>query len=367
MVYRHLKRFADDGWRIFIVADWGQDALWPFSLSQAWRVATLSHRRFFWPPFKQNSRLSRTLRAWLWGGEVRRLLGQSSRVGGALTYLSGFSDTLSIAAAGFAGRYGLPLATIVHDDARCFQPSADAAVAAHARRQWVVERSHKTWFASPELAACFRLPATDAGVLPPIPQGTFEHPAPQHRDGSSSIAKPLLIYAGFYWRQQISLLGKLARTAISAGGQLLAVVDQRVEYADEFSRLGVETRSPFEVNADALDYFRSQATAMVVSYCEDSGDMPWTRTSFPSKLIEYSHLHLPLVIVASADTAVVRWARRSGFPDVFEPGDVEGFARYVDRLKEPDFRESRSKISLALSHGEFCPRRIHDALASTFD
>ena len=366
IVYRHLRRFAEAGWDVRVVADWGQPHDW--CRKHGWPVMELSHRKPFWPPFNPDRPLSRAFRAWLWAGEARAWLG-SAQPAAVFTYLSAFSDTLSLAAVGFARRYRLPLATIIHDDARDFIKSPAEGARAHARRQWIVENSTKAWFASPALAACFDLPEKLIGVLPPIPEG-----APVSSDLlatryslPATSSEPLLIYAGNYWPPQLPVLAGLAKIIRAAGGSLLAVLKENAGDVAFLRAHDVDWRAPFPKNIEALDHYREHASAMIVSYANTSDDMPWTRTSFPSKLIEYCHLGLPLVIIAPEDTAIVQWARARNFPDVFMPADLAGIARYTQQLRDPAFRRERAALSLAFARGEFNPVTIQRQLASTFE
>ncbi|MFT3782547.1 MAG: hypothetical protein QM790_11085 [Nibricoccus sp.] len=358
IVYRHLKRFSEAGWNVRVVADWGQEHLIPTCLAHGWRTTTLSHRKLLWPPFNPDRPVSRAFRAWLWAGEIKTWL-KDARPDAVFTYLSAFSDMLSIAAVGFARRYNLPLATIVHDDARDFIKDPSEGKRAHERRQWIVANSTKSWFASPGLAECFKLPKEIAGVLPPIPEGADAAPIPE---GDSALGTPLLVYAGNYWPPQLTLLIELSRAAREKGGRLLTVLKENAEDVSYLHENGVEHRPPFARNTEALSYFRRYATAMVVSYAHASDEMPWTRTSFPSKLIEYCHLGLPLVIVAPEDTAVFRWARERRFPDVFLPNNTASFAEYVTKLKDPAFRRERAQLALSFARGEFDPNRIQQTL-----
>jgi hypothetical protein len=360
IVYRHLKRFKANDWDVRVVADWGQSD--EYCREHGWPVLTLSHRKKYWPPFNPDNPISRALRAWLWAGEVREWLG-NTQPHAVFTYLSAFSDTLSIAAAGFARRYGLPLATIVHDDCRCFTPLAEEGNKAHRRRQWILEKSTKGWFASPALAACFQLPQDKVALLPPIPEGAVAADADAFKPESDGSA--LLIYAGNYWPPQIPVLVDLAPVVKQGGGRLLAILKEKPETVATLRAGGVEWRAPYPKNTEALDYFREHASAMVVSYARTSDDMPWTRTSFPSKLIEYCHLGLPLVVIAPEDTAVVQWARSRNFPDVFLPSDHAGIREYVTRLRDPEFRRQRAKISLSFARGEFNPETIQKQLESS--
>jgi len=362
IVYRHLKRFADAGWRVRIVADWGQEHLMPTCVTHGWPVMTLSHRKPWWPPYNADQPLSRAFRAWLWAGEVRAWLG-AQKPDAVFTYLSAFSDTLSLAAVGFARRYRLPFATLIHDDARDFLKDSAEGERAHTRRQWIAENSSRAWFASPSLAACFTLNPKHVGVLPPIPEGAA--PSALQSFSPSAPSTPLLIYAGNYWPQQLPVLADLSRATRDSGARFLAVLKENPADLAYLKQHDVEHRAPFAKNTEALDHFRSHAAAMVVSYARSSDDMPWTRTSFPSKLIEYCHLGLPLVIVAPEDTAIFRWARERNFPDIFLPADLVGFKTYVAKLKDPAFRRNRAEISLSFARGEFDPALIQQHLVNS--
>ena len=357
IVYRHLLRFAEDGWKVRVVADWGQSE--DVCRKNDWPMMKLSHRKPWWPPFRPDANWSRAIRVWLWAGEVRAWLGDEQPTA-AVTYLSAFSDTLSLAAVGFARRYSVPLATVVHDDSRCFAESADAGHRAHRRRQWILAHSTRGWFASPGLAKCFHLDATRAGVLPPIPEG--KSPADDIPISPLGEEGPLLIYAGNYWPPQLATLARLAAAARRAGGHFLAVLKENTDLVAYLRSHGVEWRGPFERNSEALHYFQAHATALVVSYAETTADMPWTRTSFPSKLIEYCHLGVPVVIVAPEETAVVEWVRTNHFPDVFTPDDMAGFSAYVRRLQDPSFRRDRASLARSFACGEFDPAAIHRQL-----
>ncbi len=361
IVLRHLRRFADEGWDVRIVPDWGQDHA--VSRAAGWPVQQLIHRRAWWPPFDPDNALSRRLRAWLWAGEAHAWLGDT-KVDGVLTYLSAFSDTLSIAAVGFAGRYRLPLATLVHDDTRCFSKTPDEAARAHRRRQWIVAHSTTAWFASPELAACYDLPPQKVGILPPIPEGVAAASEP-FAEGGTPHASPLLVYAGNYWPPQLPTLALIGKAARTAGGHLLAVLKENPEHVAYLRAQEVEWRAPWPRNTEALDYYREHASALVVSYAPSSDDMPWTRSSFPSKLIEYCHLGLPIVIVAAEDTAVTHWARARKFPDVFAPDDSAGIAGYVARLRDPAFCRERAALSRSFAQGEFDPVAIQRRLTES--
>jgi hypothetical protein len=358
IVYRHLRRLSDSGWSIHVVPEWGQDA--EICRKHGWKVFTLTHRKPFWPPYHPDHGISRAIRAWLWAGEVMNWLG--SRPDATLTYLSAFSDALSIVAAGFSRRYLVPLTTIHHDDTRCFCKEVKVGERAHLRHQWILQNSSKTLFASRALAECFDLSEDAIRVLAPIPEGWNEPAGWETREG-----KPLRIYyAGALWPAQFPLLSRVARALDAAGGRLVILSRETPELRDFADRDPVEWMEPFPSNREALEHLVSNATAMLASYSERIEDMPWVETSFPSKFVEFSHLGIPCAIVAPKESAIAQWAIRESFPNFFLPDQLDSFGRWAVSLAGQKDWQAAADALLKHARGEFSPdviqRRLEDAL-----
>ncbi len=356
IIYRHLSRLADKGWKIEIVGEWGQDSC--LAEKHRWPVITLSHRRRFWPPFRPDFPILRDLRIWLWAGEVLDSM-NNDRPDTVLTYLSAFSDTLSLAAVGFSKRYGLPLTTISHDDVRCFAEDAEKGARAHARHRWVLQRSAFGMFASAELAASLSSKANSSHVLPPIPEG-WRNPAQWKREDPDVPFR--VIYAGSIWPAQYSLLLEIASTLKRCGGKLILISRLTPELQEFVDSGHAEWVEPFAGNCDVLEYMVNNAKGLLVSYSERVEDMPWIASSFPSKLIEYSHLGLPCAIIAPEQSAVGRWARREGYPDYFAPSEMETFASWAGSLTCPDSWSKHAQSLQKYAQSVFDPESIHEQL-----
>ena len=101
---------------------------------------------------------------------------------------------------------------------------------------------------------------------------------------------------------------------------------------------------------------------MIVSYAENVDAMPWSRTSFPSKLIEYLHIGLPLALVAPHETAVKLWAKKEGLDSAFQPGEISQLCLWLSALKNArDWNAAKSK-SLDIARGSSAPFKIHGEL-----
>lgn len=359
IIYRHLQRLAERGWKVFVVGEWGQEP--GVCRKHGWPFLTLSLRRSLWPRFDPNRPLLRKLRVWLWAGEVDSWLG-GRRPDAVLTYLSAFSDTLSLAAVGFAERYDISLATISHDDVRCFVKERKERARAHLRHQWVMRHSAVGLFASPDLAACFSPGGLCARVLRPIPEG-WDQPAVWRKPGQ---ARSQIYYAGAIWPAQCPLLVKLARTFDGCHARLVLLARRTEETAALLGNAPVDWVEPFSSNRDALAYLVRSAQGLLVSYSETVAEMPWIATSFPSKLVEYSHLGLPCAIVAPAESAVGRWAQVEDYPDFFLPEEQSSVAHWARSLRLPSAWRGLAASLRKHADGMFCPEFIHRQLEECY-
>lgn len=355
IIYRHLQRLAARGWRVFVVGEWGQDP--GVCQKHGWPFMTLSLRKPFWPRFDPNHSLLRKLRVWLWAGEVQAWLG-GRQPHAVLTYLSAFSDTLSLAAVGYAERYGTSLATISHDDVRCFAKETREGTRAHRRHQWVMRHSQVGLFASPDLAACFSPGGLCTRVLRPIPEG-WSQPAAWQRPGQG---RSRIFYAGAIWPAQCRLLRRIASVLDGCHARLVLLAHRSEEVDALLADAPVEWVEPFAANRDALDYLVRTARGLVVSYSDTVAEMPWIATSFPSKLVEYSHLGLPCAIVAPADSAVGRWARAENYPDFFLPQETSALAHWGRSLRLPAAWRGLAASLRKHASGMFCPEFIQQQL-----
>ena len=354
IVFRHLRRLSMEGWRIFVVSDWGQEL--EYCEQEGWPVLHLTHRKPWWPPYRARNRFLRAVRHWLWAGECDDLLGHR-RPEAALTYLSAFTDFMSQVALAYSLRYRVPLSIIAHDDPACFAATAEDGRAAHRRYQEIVARAQQNWFASPQLAATYDLPPARRSTLPPIPEGYDASPNWNPNFSSS----PLLVYAGNYWPAQVPLLARIGRETAAAGGRLMLLIKKSPEVETLCRDESVLWHEPFRENREALAFLAENATGLIVSYSETSDSMPWICTSFPSKLIEYAHLGLPIMIYAPEDSAVAKWAVERAYEDYATPQTPGAVASFVETLKNGDAWRRKAAISKRFAATEFDPQRIQNA------
>ncbi len=355
IVLRHLQRFAADGWKISIVGDYGGD--YRVCRNAGWSVKQLCHRRWWWPPYRKHSPSLRWLRLRLLAHEAAA---GSPRPDVILSYLAFHSDFATQLATHVAQITGAPLHVLVHDDPTAFPAARGKEAEIRAVHEGILNAADECWFVSPELADCYPSTAPHRRILYPIPEG-WDRPAMWH-EGRASL--PRVYYAGHVWAEQLPLLGRAAR-AIQAAGAELTIMAKGSETLRAFCETEpVRCLAPQPTNREALAHLAGEAAGVIVSYADTVAQMPWCATSFPSKLVEFCHLGLPVAIVAPADSAVARWARRLRFPYFYEPDNLRALQEWAAGLRQREVWQVRAALSLHLAQTEFDPTRIQAQLAN---
>lgn len=272
-----------------------------------------------------------------------------------VTYLSAFSDMLSLAAAGFARRYRLPMMALVHDDVRCFAATEEEGKLRMRHYQAILQACSSIGFASPELARAYGFCGADEQVLPPIPEG-WRTPAQWQ---TRNAARPTVVYAGNYWDAQLPLLERAAHVITRAGGELVLLVKPGPSIDELCRRAPIRHVAPLSTNREALGWLVGNAAGLLVAYADSTDATSWIRSSFPSKLIEYVHLGIPLVIVAPEDTAVARWAQERNFPHWLRPAELEKLGPWVSELSDNQSWQRLATCGEPFARNEFDPNRIH--------
>ncbi len=351
IVLRHLQRLAASGWQITIVGEGGQDN--SACTRAGWRVTHLPLRRPWWPPFRRQSAILRSIRTWLLADECIGLV-EDSPPNAILGYLAAHDDFNAEIATRYARRRNIPLTLLVHDDAAAFTDDAGEKARLRRRHAWMLRCAHRCWFVSPELAAVYALPAPARRVLAPIPAG-WPAFAPWQ---PAFAARPRVYYAGFIWPAQLPLLQKIAQTLADADVSLVLLTRPTPELTAFLRNGAVAHIQPFPTNREALAHLAQTAAGIVVSYAAATAQMPWIATSFPSKLAEQTQLGLPCAIVAPADSAVGRWARRVGYADFIAPAELTRLGDWARDLRAESTWLRRAETARRLASSEFNPEKI---------
>jgi hypothetical protein len=357
IVLRHLQRLAAEGWDVDVLADYGGE--YAACRAAGWTVKQLCHRRWWWPPYRDHPAGLRWMRLRLL---AREAAARNPAPDVILSYLASHTDFSADLASHVAQITGAPLHILVHDDAAAFPAARGRETELRREHERILRNADTCWFVSPELADCFSIPASRRKILYPLPEGW-----PQPAVWRERLARRTQVYyAGHLWSEQLPLLGRVADCASEAGAELavLSRPSAPLRALSEAHRFRLQ--APFATNGEALAHLATEASAVIVSYAETVDAMPWSATSFPSKLVEYCHLGVPIAIIAPANSAVGRWAERSRFPYFFEPAQLDRLKEWFAGLRDRRRWEEAAAVSLQLARSEFDPERIQAALSNAF-
>lgn len=355
---RHLRRLHAEGWRITVACDEG--ARW--TPPAGWGVISLPRRKPGWPPCREDIAVSVRLRGRLLARELARAL--PGPVDVVLTVLWG--DVFTEAARVVSHLWRAPLAILAHDRPELMMETPGES----ARRVWgafarrAVHDAAIAWPVTRGLLDAYHPPRSlRVRELPPIPD-----PAGPDRAAwrEAHRLRPVVIHAGRIHAHQRDNFDLVASTLAAAGGEfrLVAPADDPVWRELSARHPSVVRVDPFPTNEAVKDYLRENASALLVSYHHDPAVQPWAATSFPSKLIDYAPLGVPVAILAPPHAAVSAWAGRHGYPLHAPAPAAATLDALWSRLRDRATWESAARVLLEASRGEFCPERIHRRLAT---
>lgn len=361
VLHRHLVRFRDAGWRITEVVH--PPAVEAGLSGDGIEVLRLPYRRRWWPPHRESSRLSTAVRAALLADDVRRQLG-GKRPDVVLTVLE---PRYAAVAAAVARQLRRPLAVIIHDRPELWEDVVgDVHREAHVRREAerVLARAAVVFPVTRALGEAYGPSVAQKSVpLLPIPAGA----EPAAGGWREAFRRPHLVLSGSLHPFQRPSVAALAVALEGVGGRLTLVSHHDLGPFEPVAAAhpNVSLRPAFASSAEALAFCRAEASALLVSYAFDA--QPWAATSFPSKLVEFVHLGLPVLILAPPHAAVSSWARSVGWTSHVDSMDRDALTDEVAALATPAGWARRADDSHRAAVEPFDPKTIHSSLAEAFE
>lgn len=352
-IFRHLRRFSDAGMLVSIVSDWSDEG--SGFQREGWRLLRLPLRRRWWPPYKATNACLKFMRMRLWANECVKMFG-GQEPDAIITYLSIHSELMSEIAACYSRLSGIPMTAIVHDDVLAFCRYT-AKQRENMRRSFrgVLQKAQQNWFVSKSLAEAYGFVGGAENVLMPIPEKTGEHV----RWRTAFLRRPIIMYAGHIHEQQYALMGVLGKAIHDCGACLEIVARETPRLRALCTEAAIRLLPLLPTNREALEFVASRAAGFLAAYSGKIADMPWIKTSFPSKVVEFGNLGLPILFVSPPDSEIYKWASQRQLPYNLRPDEISRVKDYVRALQNPKQWEMLAEPLRKLSAEEFNPELIH--------
>jgi hypothetical protein len=317
IIYRHLQRLVQEGWRVTVAAP--APSFRPLTDGHGFELRTLP-RKSWWPPARPEWPITQWLRARMWTQVMRDDPTWAEPPPDViLTVLWGHT---SLTAAQLAQAWRVPLAIIVHDLFRETALPPRRVRDGEKLTRAVLRNAARVWTVSDEMREQLTplCPPGAVRTLPPVPE---QNAAPAGGWPIRFRAAPVIAHAGAFHPYHVEYLAAVARSTAKCGGTLLVLTPTDNPALAQLRATGTAFRhqSSFGSSAEALGFLSAEASALTVMYPLDPAWYRHPPTGFPSRLIEFSHLGLPILLASPTGSPVAKWARHRAWPLLFERGD----------------------------------------------
>jgi hypothetical protein len=359
--HRHLRPLADAGWKIKIVSYFDPPAGEPIW----WEHIRLPLRRAFWPPAWPQFLSLMRLRT----RQLRRHLLQHGILDGPLprVLLANLWDPQAQLAAAFAAGGAGRLGVFVHDDEIRWNDGSLPARYLKWKREVVATAATRLWPVSDRLAAQFDPPARAlCRVMRPIPSSTV-FPAPEWRPAFGSGVH--LGYAGKVYPGLWPLIERFIRQLPANTGSLSIITDpESIANAPLKPGPNFQLLPYFPKPDDSARWLLAHCSALLVAH-PLAADLPTDRwqilkSSFPSKLTEYSRLGLPLLLIGQDDSEFATWVRSHTAIPFFTAPDSPACVTYLGALATPAGWSAAAQQTVRLARTQFDPAKMQAEFAA---
>lgn len=303
--YRHLTRLEQDGYKIHLIIPDYDDVNAEYLGNNTWNIIKVPFKKWwFLLPYRYDSRTSRNIRfKFIINWYLRKHLNRY-RPGFIITYFHGvFFNGL---AARIKEQYNCRLGIFLHDDKHLLYDTDSAALLKYDRE--LSESADVIWSVSKELM----IPGTDSKkyeLLFPVPADDMEECLINWRD---EYQKPVIGFSGNVYDAYAGIFDKLAIALKKWDGQLLLIINNPSNYnwvpALISTHTNIRVVNSFANAKQAADFLKANCTALFCGYPDAMVQMPWIKSCFPSKFVEFSHFCLPVILTSPPGTALNNWA-----------------------------------------------------------
>ncbi|GAB4369332.1 MAG: hypothetical protein Kow00121_09150 [Elainellaceae cyanobacterium] len=267
-------------------------------------------------------------------------------------------DHYALLASRLTKTWKIPLSVIIHDDLKLRETTKQGRIKFEKYAKLVLDRSARAWLVSPEMKDAFSFnESTRISVLLPLPEGSNQNFVEWKQ---SFKTNPVIAHAGSFYLFHVPYFKKIAEILKRFNGTLLIVTskDNPALLSLLEASTNVKVQEPFDRNQDVLCFLKDNASCMLICYPFGLEQHPWTATSFPSRMVEFMHLGLPFLILASPNTALANWGMRNNWRSYFDHLDESSLSNFFEELtREETWSLMAAQAQYAATH-EFDPDQI---------
>jgi hypothetical protein len=355
LVYRHLLRLEQEGYKINIIAD--ENLSHGKVCPKTWNVNILPTRKFWYPPYKSYGILKWTRYLILYLS-CRRFLKEVN----PLTIIGFMDDVFYSGLSAFiANRTQTPCFVFYHDRTERLRfhndPFMQAVTFKH--NSYIINKALKVWTVSPELTYQSTAWETKFKIVPPIPEPIIQ----KAKWKPSFQQQPVIGYAGSLYNECLEIVVAIGSQLENLGGNLMlmSVQDSNVAFVKGIAQKTeiVATRT----TNHACEYMIANTSAFIVAYPEKMDSMPWIDSCFPSKFTQFLQTGLPVLVLAPQESAIGKWCLKNKWLSYSSNYSESGVNSLSKLITKEEYWKQLSNQSIFFSKTDFDAEHIQSLIS----
>lgn len=312
--YRHLSGLVKHGHNVHILTDQNSYNNRNKDITDKFQVHILPNRKWFYLPFKPNGLLQK-IRFFNYYIFYAKKIIKCEKIDKLIGYvhgnfLIGFSSYLS-------RRSNLPLVSFLHDDPTEINYNPSTSILENTTK--ILATSSSILIASESFKENWPAFANKFELLYPIPS------EPISTKNLNTICR-CIGYSGTIYHEIIPALDKFLSFLSMLDIDFKLIGNNKKAYYLEEKYKRVKCLPLFPTSEEAGKYIIKNTDLCIIAYPEEIKQMPWIRTCFPSKFIQYCLLNMPTIIIAPKDSAIGKWCIKNKwilYTDRYEMSEID--------------------------------------------
>lgn len=296
--HRHFKTLVEKGHKVHILTDKNSYKNRKKELLSQFTIHTIPNRKWYYLPFKPFGLLQK-LRFFDYYHLYAKKIIQEEKIDKLIGYVHG--NFLTAFTAYVQNKTNLPLISFFHDDTKELNFGNDTK-SINDNTEKILKASYKVLIASAAFIENWPKHAHKFVLLYPIP--TINK---IRADIVSKHVNKHIGYSGTVYTEIIPALDNFSSflNELDFKFTIIGNNKQARYLAEKYKKL---TYLPlFDTAEEANDFLLNNCNICLIAYPEKVKDMPWIKTCFPSKFIQYCVLGIPTIIIAPEDSALGKW------------------------------------------------------------
>jgi len=303
--YRHLSRLASEGHNIHVICDQNSYNRRIKDLPLDFKLHVIPNRKFYYLPYRPSG-LLQWLRFYLLYHEYIKKIIRQFAIERLIGVVNG--NFLSPFTAYTQQQTKIPLFSFFHDDTIEISWGADLK-STIANTIKILQASNNVFIASESFKQNWPLFSHKFKLLFPIPSA--QKSPGEHRIRTTSIS---IGYSGTFYAETLPFFVKFCECLKDLNANLTIIGNNtNIDFlAKNFENVNVLPL--FSTSEESNDFLFENCDLGMIIYTEEVSQMPWIKTCFPSKFIQFCSIDLPTIIVAPKDSAVGKWCIENNWP-----------------------------------------------------